>query len=311
MPLGTVMELLAQVALLMALGFFLKKRELITPLFQQGLSDFLMYAVMPFSVLASANSEFSPAMAGRLGGAGLIACGYYLAAIPLCRLLAKRLFRTQGAPGRQGIFATMAVFANTGFIGLPIVKALYGNEGFLYGIIYNMAYQVFLFTLGVMLLGGSRRFRWRALYGDPVTVLSVAALFIYLSPFRFPPLLDGVFNQIGDMCVPISMIVMGCCVADVKLGDILREKSAYLVSLLRLLVFPLALLAVLALLGVSPVLAASCVVLTALPVGSLNVIMAQRYGADTKFATTAVVQSMLLFLGGLPLVLLCLERWVL
>ena len=44
MPLGTVLELLAQVALLMALGFFLKKRGLVTPGFQQGLSDFLMYA---------------------------------------------------------------------------------------------------------------------------------------------------------------------------------------------------------------------------------------------------------------------------
>ena len=70
MPLGTVLELLAQVALLMALGFFLKKRGLVTPGFQQGLSDFLMYAVMPFSVLASAGSEYSPDLAGRLGQAG-------------------------------------------------------------------------------------------------------------------------------------------------------------------------------------------------------------------------------------------------
>ena len=306
MPFETVLELLAQVALLMALGFFLKKRRLITPEFQQGLADFLMYAVMPFSVLASAGSEFSPQLAGRLGQAGLIACGYYLAALPLCGLLARQVFKKKAAPGRQGIFVTMAVFANTGFIGLPVVKALYGSEGFLYGIIYNMAYQVFLFTLGVMLLGGSRKFPWRALYGDPVTVLSVAALAIYLSPFRFPPLLNGLFNQIGDMCVPISMIVTGCCVADVKLTGLFREKSAWLISLLRLLALPLAMLAVLRLLRVSPVLAAACVVLTALPVGSLNVILAQRYGADTNYATTAVVQSMLLFLGALPLVLACL-----
>ena len=195
----------------------------------------------------------------------------------------------------------MAVFANTGFIGLPVMKALYGSEGFLYGIIYYMAYQEVLFTLGVMLLGGSRKFRWRALYGDPVTVLSVAALLIYLSPFRFPALLDGLFNQIGDMCVPISMIVTGCCVADVKFRDILREKSAYLISLLRLLALPLAMLAVLAALKLDPVLTAACVVLTGLPVGSLNVILAQRYGADTGFATTAVVQCLLLVLAALPL----------
>ena len=87
---GTVPERLALVALLLALGVFLIKRGLVTPGFQQGLSDFLMYAVMPFSVLASAGSEYSPDLAGRLGQAGLIACGYYLAALALCGLLAKR-----------------------------------------------------------------------------------------------------------------------------------------------------------------------------------------------------------------------------
>ena len=76
----------------------------------------------------------------------------------------------------------MAVFANVGFIGFPVVAELYGKEGTLYAVIYNLAYQIFLFTAGTALLSGKKEVDWKEMLLDPMTATSLAAIAIFLSP---------------------------------------------------------------------------------------------------------------------------------
>lgn len=303
--------LFVKIGIMVALGFFLKRKKIITQQFQSALSDFLLNAVLPFSVLASAGNKLADGMAARLGQSALIACGYYCAALVVCVLLGKVLWKNGSADfsKKRGIFSTMSVFANTGFIGLPLVEELFGSEGMLYGVIYNMAYQLFLFTIGIALLSGEHKISWKALFSDVTSVVSILAIVLYLSPFRFPAVVNDAFTAIGDMCVPLSMIVIGCCIADVHFSQLVHEKYGYLISALRLLIFPLLLLFLLRTLNITSVLRNSCVVLTALPVGSLNVLLAERYKADVSFSTCAVVQSLILFMGTLPVILYCLGRF--
>lgn len=310
MPVELVVGLFIKIILMVAVGFALKKRGIIDGKTQNGLSGILTQAVLPFSVLASANSEFSAALARNLATTALISFAYYAVAIGLCLTLAHAgaqrtpLLREEKS---KALFTNMSTFANTGFIGLPLVKALYGAEGLLYGIIYNMAYQLFLFTVGVMLLSGEKKVRLKSILGDLATLASIAAIAIYISPFRFPSMLCEAFAQIGDMSVPLSMMIIGCCLADIRPKQLLTEKMGFVISALRLVVFPVATLFILRWVGLSGTLVASCVLLTALPVGSLNVVLAQKYQADVKMATCTVLQSMVLFMGTLPLILVCVN----
>ncbi|MEA5014966.1 MAG: AEC family transporter [Candidatus Limiplasma sp.] len=310
MPVDTLVGLLVKITVMVLLSFVLKKTGIIDARMQKGLSELLMRALLPFSVLASANSEFSAELAGNLAVAAVVSIAYYIGALAISLMLANLkapkgpLIREEKA---RAIFATMSVFANTGFLGLPLVKALYGTEGFLYGVVYNMAYQLFLFTAGVMLLSGEKKIRWKSVLGDLATLASVAAIAVYVSPFRFPPMLGETFEEIGNMCVPLSMMVVGCSLADIRPKQLLTERLGLAVSLLRLLVFPLGMLLILKGIGLSGILAASCVLLTALPVGSLNVVMAEKYRADVKLATCAVMQSMVLFVPSLPVILACVH----
>ncbi|MEG0768274.1 MAG: AEC family transporter [Ruthenibacterium sp.] len=313
MPITALTALFVKIFIMIALGFFLKKRNIITSEFQKNLSEFLMTAVLPFSVLASANSDFSQELAEKIGQSALISIGYYSIALLLIILLARVLFRKKNEQSEDkisGIFVTMCVFANTAFLGIPIVKELYGSEGVMYAIIYNLAYQLFLFTVGIMLLSGQRKLQLKMLCTDIVTLVSILAVLLYISPFRLPVMVTSACEDIGNMCVPISMIVIGCGMADIKASDLWKDKFSYLVSFLRLLVFPLLMLVVLNFLGTSSTLAAACIVLTALPAGSLNVILAERYHHGFHFATCTVVQTMLLFMLTLPVILLCIEKWI-
>lgn len=314
MPFAILGKLAVKIAFMVGLGFILRSKNLITRELKNGLSDLLLRVILPLSILTSANSPFSAETAGRLAQSALIAAGYYAAALLLLYLLGRRLPLSRG--GRP-IFMTMAVFANVGFIGFPLVKELYGEEGTLYAVIYNLAYQLFLFTIGTSLLkkGGpreeqgncaEREIDWGELVRDPMTIASVLAIFIFISPFRFPPVIEAAINSVGDMTVPVSMLIIGCDLAGVHAAELFRDKYSYLVSGLRLLALPLLLLAVLRLAHADPFLTAVMVLMTALPCGSLNVILAQKYQCEPEFAARTVIQSMLLMLVTIPLVLFVL-----
>jgi len=199
------------------------------------------------------------------------------------------------------VFVTLSVFANTGFLGIPILSALYGNEGVLYAVIYNLAYQIFFFSFGVTILSGRTEHVIEAVVKDSGTIASIFAIIIFLSPFRFPSFLAETMDMVGGMMVPVSMMIIGCKLANIKLIDILTDKYSYLVSVLRLIVFPLVMLLLLRLLKLDSILIACMVVLTGLPSGTLNVIMADKYQCDPEYAARAVSQSTLLLIVGLPL----------
>ena len=46
------------------------------------------------------------------------------------------------------------IFTNTGFIGFPLLNAAYGPEGVIYGTAYNMIFNIFLWSYGIMLYKG-------------------------------------------------------------------------------------------------------------------------------------------------------------
>jgi len=286
-------------------GFFLKKKKVINEDFQKKLSGLLINAILPISILTSANSEYSKELSNKLLQSAGIAAGYYIVAIVIMGILCKHILLGEK---KKSIFKTMSVFANTAFIGFPIVGELYGPEGTLYTVIYNLFYQLFLFTYGIKLLSGQDKFEWKSLYKDVSTMVSVLAIFIFISPFRFPGVIVSTLGDIGNMMVPLSMIIIGCGLADLNIMDLLNDKFSFLVSALRLLIFPTILLVILKMLQIDTVLAASCVLITALPAGSLNVVLAEQYDCEPKFAAQTVIQSMVFMVITLPIIILLINQ---
>lgn len=300
MPVAVLGQLLFKIVFMVALGFFLRKREMITKELQGGLSALLLTVILPLSILTSSDSVFTPDLAEKLFLSGVISCGYYIAALVMMAFVLRALNTERS---RRGIALTMAVFANVGFIGFPVAAELYGKEGTLYAVIYNLAYQLFLFTVGTALLSGKKKIDWKEMLLDPMTLSSLAAVLIFLSPCRFPALLSESFDAVGSMTVPLSMMIIGCDLASVNLRSLFTDSLSYLVSGMRLLLFPLLLAVLLKYLKIPPTLARVMVLMTALPCGSLNVILAERYDCEKQFAAATVVQSMVLMVLTIPVIL--------
>ncbi|MBS6397588.1 MAG: AEC family transporter [Clostridiales bacterium] len=293
----TLISLMIKVVLLVALGYAVKKKGMITEEFERGLSNLVVNVIFPISVIASANNDFSAEKMRNIMAIMAVALIYYIGAILLSTRLGKLLRLSEA---NRHIFMTMSVFANTGFIGIPVVLELYGSEGMLYAVLYNMFYQFFFFTYGIAMLSGGGSFRLKDAW-NPCIQSALLAFVLFLLQVRFPAPVQGTIETIGNMVVPLSMMIIGFGLTEVRFGEILKDARAYAVSALRLLVFPVLVYMGCRLVGMGQELTMIAAIMSGIPSGSMNVIMAKQYGCDMEFATKAVVQSMIFGVITIPL----------
>ncbi len=68
----------------------------------------------------------------------------------------------------QDLFTDLAVFANVGFIGFPLMGEMLGNVGTLYTVAYNMAYQLFFFSYGLLILKKNGKLSLKGLFNNGI-----------------------------------------------------------------------------------------------------------------------------------------------
>ena len=305
MSLDIIFSLIVKIACMIALGYLLRKLNIITDILQKGLTEILLKAILPLSILSSANFAFSSELFHGMLIIAAAAVIFYFVGIVSMTYLSKLL---PFSVNSRKIFITMTVFANTGFVGFPIMSSLFGQQGLLLAVIFNMFYNLFMYTYGISLLSGDSGIDIKSILTNPITIASVASIAIFVSPLRFPEVIYSPISDIGAMSVPLSMIIMGASLANIPLLDIVKDKYSYLVAGIRLTAFPLLMLAAMKLLSVSSTTATVCVLMTALPCGTMNVIFAEKYDCDPEFASRTVILSLLLMIITLPLMILLCGR---
>ena len=129
-------------------------------------------------------------------------------------------------------------------------------------------------------------------------------------PYRFPVVLTETVDVLGGCMLPVSMMIIGAELYTIKPDEVLKDKVAYITSFFRMILVPAITLVVLVLLHVEKSLAMTMVLLTAMPSGSLNVIIGRKYDADVKYATTTIMQNTIIMLLTLPAFIYLCERFL-
>ena len=303
-----LLQVFIKIVVAVTLGFILRKAKVIDSHMQKGLSDILLLAILPFSILSSANYEKTPEVEEGMLVVLAAAMIYYIVTLVVMRLVSKKLPYEEK---EKRVFVTMVTFANTGFVGFPVVSALYGDQGLLMAVVFNLTYNLFMYTYGIYLLSGKTGSLKNILL-NPVNIASVAAIAIFISPFRFSSYVEGPIDLIAAMTVPLSMIIIGSNLAAMPFTKVISDLKSYFISFIRLVVLPgLMLLGMyLAMKGfdITPMAASVAVLMCALPCGSMNVILSEKYDCAPEFAARSTVLSMLLCMGTLPLFVFACEK---
>jgi predicted permease len=300
-----LIELFGKIILMMGLGFILEKVGTITEEMKKNLSKLLMEAVLPASILASA---FQPFEKENLFGIVIVfgvSALYYSISLGILILISKKI---KADWGFKSVFINLIVFANVGFIGFPLLVELFGQKGLLYGVAYNVSYQLFFFSLGIYLMElGDKTKREKVIF-NKIIIISLLSILLYILPFRLPNFIGESLSMVGSMMVPLSMIIIGYEVSRMDFKSIFTEKHSYIISFFRLILLPFLMCLVLFIFKVERDIAIIITLLTALPSGSLTVIFSEEKNCDTQLAVRGVAQTTLLMLISIPVILIIMKH---
>ncbi|MCF4007554.1 AEC family transporter [Corynebacterium uropygiale] len=304
---ASTLPLLIMVFLILAVGFTLSKAGVITPTLNVGMSTLLVQGVLPVTILASAGSPYDPSVAKGFFIVFGISIAYYI----LAPLLLLRVARRITLPDKsEGLFASLNVFGNVGFIGIPLAQQLYGSTGLIYAISLNIAWNLCMFSLMRIILSGEKSINAKGLFINTNMVATyIMMVFYFLQPYwrwhetTVAEVILKAFDAVGSMMTPLSLFIISFAIASMSFSELIRDKWAFIIPAIRLLAIPFLCIALFAVLPLPGDVERVVVFLLAMPCATLNVIFANTYRLNVKFVSTAVTASYLFMLISLPIVI--------
>ena len=189
------------------------------------------------------------------------------------------------------------IYSNCGFMGIPLVDAMFGSEGVFYLTAVITAFNLLVWTHGVLSFTGGSGFTVKGFFKalcSPSIIAVPLGLLCFLLRLRVPDVVYNALDYIAGMNTPLAMIVAGATVAQTNLLKVFAKPRTYYISLLKLIVAPL--LIVLALVAVVFV-----VVMTA-PAGAMGTMFAIRYDRNAPYASEIFAATTILSALTLPLI---------
>ena len=283
--------------LLMMLGLLLSRRGMITEQGSRDLSNVLLYAVIPCVILRSYMSEFS------MDISAVIAVIAFIASIGVAYL-------TCGTRHRIENFAV--AFGNAGFIGIPLVTAVFGAEAAFYVVSYSTLVNLLQWTYGIVIISGKKEtINLKMVFVNPVFISMVIGLILFVAQPTLPSVVTGTIGYIADANTALAMIILGFYLSKVRLRDLFASARLYVVSAVRLLVVPAVTVLIFLLFPFARgEITLITLIAAATPVASSTAIFAQKFDQDYRQAVSYVCLSTILSVATLPLVMLVAERFL-
>lgn len=300
---GSVYEILLELLIFVLVGFAFRRLNILESDMSEKLSNLLLLLILPFSLLSSSQQTFSAKAIKAILISLVLSILYYLVSLLVLKLVLPFIFRSkQISPAAYDLCA----FANVGFLGFAVTPLLFGESGILLTIPHNFIFQLLFFTIGMELFEDSNHsiaemLNPKTIFTNKIIIVSIVSMILYVMPFRFPQILTTSISTIGSMMTPLSLIIVGLQIGDLKLGSAFLDRNVIALSLIRMLLIPAVFFLVLLVLPLDSKVKGVAFILSAMPSGSLNAVIAERYQKSQVMASSVVALTTILYFALLPL----------
>ncbi len=309
-------------------GVVLKKCKLSTDGLGKGLSNLVLYIAQPALILRSYLRSYDSKI--------LVNMLYVLLFSIIAHLIftVSVMFIFKKAPDtikRMLRFST--IFANAAFMGMPLIESVLGSEALIYASIYNITFNLWLWTIGVYICTANRDVDGDGISDtdairaknsiSPVKVLlhpTLIAAVIGLVCFFFS--LDAgsdysklpvasrfiveALDAVKSIVAPLSMVVLGLRLAEIDFRGFFKQKELYICLALRHIILPAAVFAVIRLsslfLDIHIDVTTSILIMASAPVATSATMFAEKYDCDAAYVSKVVAISTILSIVTMPLI---------
>ena len=301
MDIMVVFQTMLKLFLLLVLGFVLFKCHIFDEYTNKKISALIINVASPMLIISSiAGVEGNDkSIVFLMIGAGIL---MYIGFI----ILGKIINRIFPFPKKDWpVYECMVVFANTGFMGYPVLLDVFGQEAVFYASLIHMAFNFFVYTYAILCLTKSDDSEFKLNFKQLLTpgiVLIFIGILIYLFDMQLPSVLMDTINSIGSLTAPLSMMMIGSSLAVYPIKDSFTDWRSYVFAFVRLIIVPFMTMIVCRLLHINPYYANITIITNAMPVGSMVLMLATQYNANVKIVTKNIVVSTLLSVITIPIV---------
>ena len=197
-------------------GVIAYKTGLIDKASASKMSNLLLMLISPLLSFLSYQTDFSKQLFFGLVMTFVASVVTYIIVIALSELI----FR--GAEEHLSIEKLSAVYSNCGFIGIPLINGILGSEGVLYLTAYLTAFNILLWTHGILVMGDKFNLKtlWKKLL-TPAILAVIGGIICFTAQIRLPELLTSPLGLIANMNTPLAMLVAGANLAQADTGSAL------------------------------------------------------------------------------------------
>lgn len=286
------------ILLYVVIGFIAGKSKLISPDQRKYLTRICTDLILPFTIVSASSQTVSGSKLLYLG----LMTGLVLLMFALVAFISVRISSARGVSEASKVTtASLLTFPNCTFLGLPLCRALFGDIAVLYNAVFLVAFNILFFTWQISAFTG-KKFSLRNLCTLPTIATAVLVVMLALG-WHLPDPVQTVASSTGAMITPLSLIIIGVMMSESKLSDILSERRAFLVTLMRNLVIPLLSMLVFRLVNLEASDKLCMLVYMACPCATLTSIYAIQTGKEPEYAARSVLMSTLFFALTLPAII--------
>lgn len=293
------------------LGFVAGKSKTITPGYLPELAKLIANIFLPVMIFYSTYANCTRQTILENWMMVLLAALFYAFISLLMFCIAKAMHIPHD---KDRVFQMCFIFGNTGFVGVPLLAAVFPDAGLVYMMMFSIVDQLAFWTYGVWLSTArdhghpaKHHMKLSSLL-TPNTVAIVLAVAFVMAKIPLPDILDSTLDLISSSTSALCMMYLGALACFAKVSPVLKRPELYVGIGVKMVLLPILIGKSLLSLSIVPAnMVYALAMIMALPVMTVVPMVVAANGREADYATGITVITLVASIATIPFVVFCLQ----
>jgi predicted permease len=290
--------------LLILVGALCFKLKLLSKETVSQISGFVLKVVNPIVILMAYQREFRGDLVRNLGFTFILSVTAYIIAM----LIAYLCIRNK--EGRETVIERFScIYSNCGFMGIPLVQAMFGYEGVFYLTAFLTVFNTLVWSHGVMQMSGEKSLKSLGkVLRSPAIIAIFLGMILFFAGITLPEVLAETLKEIGSLNTPLAMIVAGATIVQTDLLKVFQKPRVFYICFLKLLFIPVLTILAFQVFPFEKTVEMTVLAAAAAPSAAICTMQCLNYHRNAAYASELFGVTTLFSIGTMPLMMILYER---
>lgn len=297
--------------MLIIIGMIVGKKGLVSESSQSDITNLVLYVTLPTTIIRSMIRDISPeAVTNILYGIVIITISYAVLYI-IAGIISRRYSKATSA--QKDVLLIGSLQGNISFMGYPVILSVFGEEVLFYAAIcHGFIFELLSWSFAISILERntnieSKKIDFKKIFSRPSIIAVLIGLVFFTTQIKPHPVFMRVIDMISSATSPLAMMLVGFMLSRVDIKTAFKNHYIYVASILKLLIFPVIIYALVYFLPISDTLTKTIVIEFAMPTAAYTAIQSSSVKNDSQLASSLIFISSLFSVLTLPIIVTLLN----